>query len=291
MDNGQGLIDRFLVAVPRVLCPTSVEVGTARDYLSTEPDDMLKQTFQYIIDCQQSQTGPYTFDEDAKQLLKSQKDDFIAEVNEAIQDGSFVPPKSKQLDLIPRLAAALHVFTVALNNVLSGHVENPMPTTIPLNILQYAVRYVRHLEMQKHMLCEFIKTITHNVCDAARPQPTVADIKTAILLFPGPVVTYRAFRQSTPRFLRASTKEEYSNAVEQLKPNFGSVIAARVARRPQVIKAFVKRRPNTFATWPCSDLCNANEYASKFALPIHKAITSNIKDILLRQNAILQEQL
>lgn len=154
MDNGQGLVDRFLVAVPLALCPTSAEVETAREYLSTEPDDTIKQTFEYISDCQQNQTTPYTFDEDAKQLLKTQKDRFIAEVNEAIQDGSFVPPKSKQLDLIPRVAAALHVFTCALHNLLSGHAENPIPTTIPLNTLQCAVKYVRHLEMQKHMLCE-----------------------------------------------------------------------------------------------------------------------------------------
>ena len=37
MDNGQGLVDRFLVAVPLALCPTS--------------DDAIKQTFQYISDC------------------------------------------------------------------------------------------------------------------------------------------------------------------------------------------------------------------------------------------------
>ena len=83
MDNGQGLVDRFLVAVPLALCPTSAEVETARAYLSTEPDDAIKQTFQYISDCQQNQTTPYTFDEDAKQLLKSLKDTFIAEVTKA----------------------------------------------------------------------------------------------------------------------------------------------------------------------------------------------------------------
>jgi hypothetical protein len=93
MDNGQGLVDRFLVAVPLALCPTSAEVETDRAYLSTEPDDAIKQTFQSISDCQQNQTTPYTFDEDAKQLLKLLKDTFIAEVNEAIQDGSFSTTK------------------------------------------------------------------------------------------------------------------------------------------------------------------------------------------------------
>jgi hypothetical protein len=58
---------------PLALCPTSAEVETARVYLSTKPD-MIKQTFQYISDCQQNQTTPYTFDEDVKQLLKYLKD-------------------------------------------------------------------------------------------------------------------------------------------------------------------------------------------------------------------------
>jgi hypothetical protein len=154
MDHGQGLIDRFLITVPLALCPTSAEVETAREYLSTEPEDTIKQVFQYINDCQQLQTLPYTFDEDAKQLLKSRKDHFIAEVNDAIKDGSVLPPKSKQLDLIPRLATALHVFTVALNNLLAGHAEIDISTTIPLNTLQCAVRYVDYVELQKHMLCQ-----------------------------------------------------------------------------------------------------------------------------------------
>lgn len=161
MDHGQGLIDRFLITVPLALCPTSAEVETAQEYLSTEPEDTIKQVFQYINDCQQLQTLPYTFDEDAKQLLKSRKDHFIAQVNDAIQDGSFLPPKSKQLDLIPRLATALHVFTVALNNLLAGHAEIDISTTIPLNTLQCAVKYVDYLEMQKHMLCQVSLTQLH----------------------------------------------------------------------------------------------------------------------------------
>jgi hypothetical protein len=154
MDNGQGLVDRFLVAVPLALCPTSDEVEQSRTYLSTEADDTLKETFHYISRCQEDQSTTYTFHEDAKQLLKSLKDNFITDVNEAIQDGSFVPPKSKKLDLIPRVAASLHVFTTALYNFLSGHTENQIPATISRSTLECAVKYVNHLEMQKHMLCQ-----------------------------------------------------------------------------------------------------------------------------------------
>ena len=37
-------------------------------------------------------------------------------------------------------------------------------------------------------------------------------------------------------------------------------------------KAFVKRNPNVFPTWPYAHLCQANDYATKFGLPMHKSI-------------------
>ena len=87
----------------------------------------------------------------------------------------------------------------------------------------------------------------------------MVDIKTAILLFPDPVVTYRAFRQCAPHFVHGSTKQEYDDAVEQLKPHLGSIITVRVARCPQATKAFVKRQPNVFPTWSYAHLCQAND--------------------------------
>jgi hypothetical protein len=118
----------------------------------------------------------------------------------------------------------------------------------------------------------------------------LGNVKTAILLFPGPVVTYRAFCQCAPRFVRGSTTKEYSDAIEELEPQLGSVIAVRVARTTQPTKSFMKRNPNVFPTWPYAHLCQVNDYATKFGLPMHKSISRNIKDILHRQRAISQEQ-
>lgn len=153
MDHGQGLVDRFLVTVPLALCPTSTEVEEAQEFLSTEPDNVIQNVFQ-IIQNHQQEAFPYTFREDAKVFLKSQKDLFVAQVNEAIKDGSFLPPKSKRLDLIPRVATVLHVFTLALRYLLNGHEEDEIPRSISLNTLQCAVKYVDYMETQKHMLCQ-----------------------------------------------------------------------------------------------------------------------------------------
>jgi ABC-type transporter Mla subunit MlaD len=132
IDQGQGLIDRFLLAVPNALCSTSDEVKNAREHLSTEPEDFLNQVFHYMNECQQNQQNAYEFHDEAKQFLKNKKDAFVAEVNEAIQDGSVIPPKSKHMDLVPRVAAALHIFTAAFTNVSAGHDEDPIPTVIDL---------------------------------------------------------------------------------------------------------------------------------------------------------------
>ena len=74
--------------------PTSAEVEEAQEYISTEPDNAIQNLFEIIQSQQQSQEPfPYTFQEDAKALLKSQKDLFVVQVNEAIRDRSFLPPK------------------------------------------------------------------------------------------------------------------------------------------------------------------------------------------------------
>lgn len=54
---------------------------------------------------------------------------FVAEINEAVQDGT-VPPKSKTPELIPRLATALHVFNHVIAELLAGVPSTEAPTKI-----------------------------------------------------------------------------------------------------------------------------------------------------------------
>ena len=127
----------------------------------------------------------------------------------------------------------------------------------------------------------------------AMPQdhnPTTADVKTAILLFPGPCFTYRAFRQAALRFVCGTAKVEFMNAIEQLKSQLGSVVSLRVARSPQPTTVFRKQNPAVFPVWPCPHLCLASNFANKFALPMHKSITKNIRDFLLQRQVITQGQ-
>lgn len=113
MDHGHGLIDRILFATPLAFRLTLSEVEAAKTDLSTKVISDFNELFQAINNIDHN--TEYTFEDDAIALLRETIDQFVAEVNEAIQEGR-VPPKSKTPELIPRLATALHVF----NHVTRG---------------------------------------------------------------------------------------------------------------------------------------------------------------------------
>ena len=80
-------------------------------------------------------------------------EEFIAEVNEAITEGR-TPPKTKKIDVILRVAAALHI----LNNLASQLLEQRQPTPpadkIERSTLLSAIDYVTWAESQKEIFVE-----------------------------------------------------------------------------------------------------------------------------------------
>lgn len=150
MDHGHGLVDRFLLAFPLAFRPTLTEMETAANYLGTEVVDDFQECFKNVNDHGQLH---FTFDQDAQQLLRHNIDQFVAEVNEAIKDGK-IPPKSKMPELVPRMAAALHVLNHTMNDLLAGVPTSPPPTQISKSTLENATEFVQHLESQKGILCQ-----------------------------------------------------------------------------------------------------------------------------------------
>ena len=61
----------------------------------------------------------YNFKKDALDLLTTMSDDFITEVNQAIENGD-VTPKSKRIDLIQCVAVFLHVVNHIAAALLQG---------------------------------------------------------------------------------------------------------------------------------------------------------------------------
>ena len=150
MDHGHGLVDRFLFAIPLAFRPTLTEMETAANHLSTEVTEDFDESFKNIHDNEQLQ---FTFDPNAQQLLRDNIDQFVADVNEAIRDGK-VPPKSKMPELVPRVAAALHVFNHTMSELLAGVPASSPPNEISKFTLENATEFVQHLESQKDLLCQ-----------------------------------------------------------------------------------------------------------------------------------------
>ena len=70
MDQGHGLIDRFLNSVPMVLRPTTQQQRKANAYVATQPIETIDEIFQSIQERHElHQNTTYTCDHDAKQLL------------------------------------------------------------------------------------------------------------------------------------------------------------------------------------------------------------------------------
>ena len=91
-----------------------------------------------IVEFHSNNGVEYNLDEEAEIAMKNERDAFTADINDAILDGETTPPKSKRLDLLPRLACTLHVLEYTLECAL----------------------YLNYVEGQKHMLCE----VTKNSC-------------------------------------------------------------------------------------------------------------------------------
>ncbi|XP_028413672.1 uncharacterized protein LOC114536528 [Dendronephthya gigantea] len=113
MDKGQGLLDRFLISVPRAICPKSSEVEQSVEYLSTECIDIFNEVYRLLVHFHTNNIMEYRFDDEAEKSMKNERDAFTSDVNDAINDGETTPPKSKKLYYGMRLgrARSYHPYT------------------------------------------------------------------------------------------------------------------------------------------------------------------------------------
>ena len=154
MDKGQGLVDWFLISVPYAQCPKSSEIQESIGYLATECFDNFKVVHCMIFKFHKDNAVNYKFDDDAEQVLKK--------MNVMIYLVTLMMPLTmekhhhpcKKIDLLPQLAAALHVLVYTMECVLAGHEEAEILITIFKDTIEMAKFYLEHVESQKYMFCE-----------------------------------------------------------------------------------------------------------------------------------------
>ena len=124
--------------------------------------------------------------------------------------------------------------------------------------------------------------------DEEKGQPTSMAIKTACLLFGGPLLTYRAFKQSGLRCLRGIANTEFRNAIQALKESgLGKVHTVQVRYVSNPVTVFSKEDPEKIQ-WPF-ELCSQTEYRSRFHQQVNKSITTAIKCALIDADFLPQE--
>jgi len=105
-------------------------------------------------------------------------------------------------------------------------------------------------------------------------------IKTAFLLFAGPLLTYRALKQSGPCGRGGIANSEFSNAMNDLEESgLGKARSVLVRFSSNPVTVFVKEDPDKVA-WP-TDYCSQTEYHSHYNQPTNKSISVAIKCALI----------
>lgn len=92
-------------------------------------------------------------------------------VKEEILNGN-MPPKSKKTDIIPRVAVCLSVLSHFISQKLHPDIPNTeVPEHITSQFYQAAVKLVEHMESQKEMFVDFLKSLTEVTRDKEKTQP------------------------------------------------------------------------------------------------------------------------
>lgn len=149
LDQGHGLLDRFLFTFPICLRPTPQQTEDAIETLKNCPIASCDDIFIEIARLHSRRTI-YRLTDDARSLINLINEEYIREVNAAISEGRS-PPKTKKVDIILRIAVSLHIFNSVTDNLLQ-RIEPQMPEQeIPKATVEKAITYVTWAESQKEI--------------------------------------------------------------------------------------------------------------------------------------------
>ena len=118
LDQGHGLLDRFLITFLKCLRPIPTQTSQAIEALKEKALSSVEDVFVDIARLHLSRST-YTLDQEATETVNTINEQFVAEVNEAIFEGTSLP-KTKKIDIILRVAAALHIFKHVTAELLQG---------------------------------------------------------------------------------------------------------------------------------------------------------------------------
>ena len=152
LDQGHGLLDRFLFLFPNCFRPSPQESEEAKLYLTTCILKSFTDVFMEMFESHRVRKS-YSFTTAAAEYLLSFEENFIEELNESLLKG--IPtPKSNKLDLIQRVAVSLHVFNHIAESLLKGRKPRPTSSQVTIETLKKAQAFVEFAESQKQLVTD-----------------------------------------------------------------------------------------------------------------------------------------
>ncbi|PFX24144.1 hypothetical protein AWC38_SpisGene11300 [Stylophora pistillata] len=152
LDQENGLLDRFLITFSKCLRPTPNQTSQAIEALKESALSSINDVFAEIARLHLYRST-YTLNQEAKETMNTVNEEFITEVNEAMLEGT-TPPKTKKIDIILRVAAALHIFNHVTAELLQRRKPTQPADEIEHSTLLCAIDYVAWTESQKEIFVE-----------------------------------------------------------------------------------------------------------------------------------------
>lgn len=152
LDQGHGLLDRFLFYFPYCLRPSPKEADEARVKVQQAPLKSFTDVFLEIFELHLAKRV-YSFTEAATGYLNSIQEDFITELNECLLKGE-ITPKCKRFDLIQRVAVSLHVFNHVTGSLLKGRKPRESSQNVGVEMVKKAQLLVSFSESQKQVVLD-----------------------------------------------------------------------------------------------------------------------------------------
>ena len=132
---------------PRCYRPIPAETQAAALAVSQGPLQHLADVFLEIARLHEH-PRTYSFTQEAQGLLQILNEQFIAEINEALKEGTTLP-KCKKVDIVQRVTVAVHIFDHVCHCLLQGNAPKLPAEDVPAEVLQHALKYVEWAEDQK----------------------------------------------------------------------------------------------------------------------------------------------
>ena len=133
LDQGHGLLDRFLITFPKCLRPTPTQTDQAMEYLKNLPLSSCDNIFIEIARLHSHRTT-YSLRDEARHLVNLINEEFIAEGRS--------PPKTKKVDIVLRVEVSLHIFNKVANQLLKGEEPTMPDEQIKMSTIEKAISYV-----------------------------------------------------------------------------------------------------------------------------------------------------